>query len=296
MPEIGTKRIPHQRTTTFVGALEPMYNLMAWKQRQTVIGMGQRKDLVLAAAAAGPGDKTKLNEIAEKACEHALSSAAATTGTALHSLTERVDRGQPLGVIPDSYLPDIKAYEHATRAMEHLHIEQFRVHDDWRVAGTADRIIRYRGRIYVADIKTGNIEYDHKIAMQLAMYAHSIPYNIETDTREPPTPALNLDRGLIIHLPAETGTCRLVWVDIQRGWRACGIAKTVWDWRAVKDLTWDDTGEPEPALKPTYIELAMSASTVEELRELWRDAKNNMADSADFLTACNTRKAELNGA
>jgi hypothetical protein len=182
LPPGETKRVAYRRCTTFVGCLEDTYNLMNWKNRQVAYGMGQRKDLVLAAAAADPDDKRKLNEIAEKATEHAMASASATT--ALHALTERIDRGQPLGFVPAEYEADIAAYREATKSIEFSGIESFRVHDEWRVAGTADRIGKdRRGRIRIYDIKTGSIDYPHKMAMQLAMYARSVPYDIESDQR-----------------------------------------------------------------------------------------------------------------
>jgi LAGLIDADG-like domain len=154
MPANGTRRVAYRRATTFVGCLEDTYNLMAWKTRQVAYGMGQRKDLVLAAAAADPDDKRKLNEIAEKATEHAMASASATTGTALHALTERVDRGRQLGFVPTEYEADVAAYQEATAGIEWIGVEAFRVHDDWKVAGTADRIGRDRnGRLRIYDIK-----------------------------------------------------------------------------------------------------------------------------------------------
>jgi LAGLIDADG-like domain len=153
-PGARSKRVAYRRVTTFVGCLEDTYNLMNWKNRQVAYGMGQRKDLVLAAAAADRDDKRKLNEIAEKAAEHATASASATTGTALHALTERVDRGQQLGFVPTEYEADIAAYQKATASIEFTAIEAFRVYDRWQVAGTADRVGRdQHGRLRIYDIK-----------------------------------------------------------------------------------------------------------------------------------------------
>ena len=292
------KRLPYQRCTTFVGVLENTYNLMLWKQRQTALGMGMRPDLVLAAAACRPDDKKRLGEIADKATEHAGGSTAATTGTALHSLTERIDRGEPLGAVPAEAAADIAAYQKAMTGTTIHAIEQFRVFDDWRIAGTADRIITYHGNTYIADLKTGSIEYAaNKIAMQLAMYARSVPYNIETDQRETQTPNLNLGRALIIHLPAGTAECRLVWVDIEKGWRGCQIAKTVWDQRAVKGLTWDvgvdDPSRPGPP--PTWESLARSAQTVEQLRTVW-NAANESGELTPALRATLTVRSNQLGA
>lgn len=149
----NAKRIAYRRTTTFVGCLDDMNGLMAWKCRQVAYGMGQRKDLVVAAAAADPADKKLLAEIADKATEAASSSAGATVGTALHSFTERIDRGQPLGHVPAEYQADLDAYQRATEHIEWLGIETFRVDDNWKVAGTADRIGRMHGRTMIMDIK-----------------------------------------------------------------------------------------------------------------------------------------------
>lgn len=289
----GKKRVPYRRTTTFVGCLEDTYNLMAWKNRQVAYGMGQRKDLVLAAAAADPDDKRKLNEIAEKATEHAMASASATTGTALHALTERVDRGQPLGVIPTEYQADIDAYQQATAAIEFTAIEAFRIHDDWQVAGTTDRIGKLHGRPMIMDIKTGSIDFPHKMAMQLAMYAHSVPYDIGADKRIVDDERVDVNRGIIIHLPAGEGRCDLYEIDIAKGWGACLLAKKVWNWRGTKGLTALIDPTKEPARPPTWASLIADARDVDDLRLIWK----RMRECGDFTTElgakCTERSREL---
>jgi hypothetical protein len=291
IPPDGGPRVPYRRTTTFAGALEDTYGLQLWKMRQVAVGLGQRDDLVLAAAATDPADKDRLDEIVEKATEHALASAAATTGTSLHALTERLDRGQKLGRIPKPFDVDLKAYEQATGGIEWTDIETFRVLDGWRVAGTADRVGRINGTLVVADIKTGSIDYPHKMAMQLAIYARSLPYDIATDTRGAAQPGLNLHYGLVIHLPAGQRRCQLHRVDIAKGFDACLLAKKVWDWRGVKGLLApvDETTD----LASTFAELARAAASIEELRALWRDAKNAGALTPDFLAACEERRAQF---
>jgi hypothetical protein len=301
-PGRRTKRVAYRRTTTFVKALDDMNGLMKWKARQVAYGMGQRKDLVLAAAAADPDDKKTLGEIAEKATEHALSSAGATTGTALHSLTERIDRGQQLGFVPTEYAADLDAYRAATEGIEWLGIESFRVHDDWQVAGTADRIGRDpHGRLRVWDLKTGSIDYPHAMSMQLALYARSIPYDIPTDTRLPAEEGLDLHTGIIIHLPAGQGHCDLYEIDIMKGWWACLLAHKVWAWRSVKDLThkqgderrgtWEksnSTGTP-----PTWETLIAAAATVDDLRLIWKRAHELGELTPELRAACTDRSSEL---
>jgi hypothetical protein len=293
-PGRGKKRVAYRRTTTFVGCLEDTYNLMNWKNRQVAYGMGQRKDLVLAAAAADPTDKRKLNEIADKATEHAQASASATTGTALHALTERVDRGQPLGVVPIEYAPDIAAYQEATATLDFTDIEAFRVYDPWQVAGTADRIGRdKKGRLRIYDIKTGSIDYPHKMAMQLAMYARSTPYNIATDERGQPEDGMDMHRAVIIHLPAGEGRCELYEIDIASGWGACMLAKKVWDWRGIKDLTQKYNPDAPPPEMPTWQTLVRDATNVEELRLIWQRAKECRQLTPELRALCTERSRVL---
>ena len=297
MPPKGSKRVAYRRATTFVGALEDQGGLIKWRSRLVAAGMGQRKDLVLAAAAADLADKTTLGQIADKAFEHAngMGGDAAETGTALHSLTERIDRGERLGVVPGEYKADIDAYQQATEGIEFAAIETFRVHDDWKVAGTADRIGRLNGRLMIMDIKSGSIDYPHKMAMQLAMYAHSVPYDIATDTRTVDGEPVDLNYGVIIHLPAGQGRCDLYEIDIARGWGACLIAKQVWDWRGRKDLTrLIDPAAPE-AEPPTWKSLIAAADTVDSLREIWRRAKELGELTGEIRELAAAKSRELGG-
>ncbi len=294
MPVRGTKRVPYRRTTTFAGVLEDTNGLIKWESRLVAYGMGQRKDLVLAASAADPADKAKLSEIAGKAKEHAGGSAAATTGTALHELTERIDRGHPLGAIPQEHKADIDAYRRATAGMEYTALETFRVYDDWRVAGTADRIGRLNGgRLMIMDLKTGSIDYPHKMAMQLAMYAHSVPYDIGTDTRGTDPDQIDYRRGLIIHLPAGQGVCDLYEIDLTAGWAACVLAKQVWDWRGRKGLLERvDPARVSPG-PPTWETLIRDARDVADLRLIWKRA-NEIGELTPTLRAlCTQRSTEL---
>jgi hypothetical protein len=114
-------------------------------------------------------------------------------------------------------------------------VEQFGVHDGLKIGGTWDRIVTWQGRDYIADIKTGSIQYGvHKIAMQLGVYSRCSVYG------PPPqrTPLqVDQDRALIIHLPAGTGQCELVWVNIAQGWADVDICRQVREARGRKNLT-----------------------------------------------------------
>lgn len=235
VPPGGGKAVPYTRCTTYVSCLEDLYNLQRWQQRMVILGLVDRPDLLLSAAAHRE-DKDKLNRIADDAIEAAKAGASATIGTAIHALCERLDAGQDIGTVPGEYQRDLDAYIEATKPLTVLHSETFTVLDDLRIGGTPDRIVEFDGERYIADIKTGSIEWGAgKIAMQLAVYAHSVFYDHTTGQRAP-LPGVNGQRGIVIHLPAGTGTCQLQWVNIAAGWDAVRLATQVRDWRARKGL------------------------------------------------------------
>lgn len=305
-PDDSGKRTAYRRVTTFIGVLEDEYKLKEWERRVTAFGMGQRDDLVLAAAALSmePEDKKSLQKVADDAKEHGLASRKANIGTALHKLTERLDRGETLGRVPAPYGDDLKAYE-ATCKQFRLHhhvIESFRVDDNWRVAGTTDRITRvdsYDGEYVISDVKTGNLDFGKlKMAMQLAMYRHCIPYDIPTDTRGEDTVPISRKRGLIIHLPAGEGRCELHWVDLEVGHRACLVAYKVWEQRkiAADKIMWPVKDQLEfPITTPglDLVDRVQAMRTLDELKELYFEAKVNNLDSLEFVGAVKSRKAQL---
>lgn len=238
----------YRRTTTFIDVIQDEFKLKQWDRRMVAYGMSQRPDLALSASTVeltpdgkpvSDSEKRKLQGIADDAKEYAKGSAAATTGTSLHTLTQWIDEGKTVGHVPDPYPQDLKAYEEATRDIEWVSIENFRVMDEWKVAGTADRIGWYKGRLRVFDIKTGGLYFEGGPAMQLAMYARSTPYDIPTDKRTFDVSELDLGCAFIIHLPAGSGHCELKSVDITKGWGGCRIAKQVWDFRNQRGMIAD---------------------------------------------------------
>lgn len=246
VPPEGGKPVAYTRCTTFVGSIDDTIGLMQWKQRQTALGLVARDDLRLRVASLGPQPdddekavkdwKARLNKVVDDAMEAAGSSSAATIGTALHSFSEAVDRGEKVKV-PAEYAAHLDNYKRQTAGFETVHIERFLVQDKYRIGGTADRIYRdtATGRMVIGDLKTGNVEYPHKIAMQLAVYANSLIYDTQTHERTPLD--VDVERAVIVHLDAKTGDCRLLWVDIKAGWEAVGLAAEVRKWRDRKNLT-----------------------------------------------------------
>ena len=71
--------------------------------------------------------------------------------------------------------------------------------------------------------------------MQLAIYANGLPYLVDTASRGT-WGDINKEKAIIIHAPAGTGTCKLVWVDIKEGWKGVQFAMKVRQWRDQKGL------------------------------------------------------------
>lgn len=272
IPPEGGKPVAYTRTTTYIDVLEDKYNLNKWDKRMVALGLADRPDLLLSIQA-HRDDKAVLDRICDEAKEAARAHAKATEGTAVHALTERVDRGEQLPVLPATTQALLAAYEKATAPLKAVYIEQFCVQDHLKIGGTPDRIVEFGGERYIADIKTGSIEWGAlKIAMQLAVYACSQTYDPADGSRG--YHEANLKRGIIIHLPTvedpADATCTLHWVDIEAGGWALQIATRVREARkhTFKQLTQPFTGDvPLTSIRGETLE----AEKQQRLHELNRE-------------------------
>jgi len=263
----GGKPKGYQRTTTFIKGLDDTSGLEKWKMRQVAIGLMNRRDLQQSVQVHGPGcaeddadDKKTMDGICQQAMEAAGSSAKATLGSALHRLTERLDRGQ-VTAVPDWAADDVAAYRAATKQFEWLHIERMLVHDAWQVAGTPDRVALIDGQPTIVDLKTGSF-YASTCAMQLAVYANSLLYDITTAERT--DIGVRKDKGLIVHLPAGTAKPALIWVDLIAGYEAAALGVQVKAWRKRRDLA-------TPYAAPTPLLTLIAAAPDEAaLTALWK--------------------------
>jgi hypothetical protein len=116
------------------------------------------------------------------------------------------------------------------------------------------------------------------------------PYCIETDTRIADPGEIDLNTGIIIHLPAGQGICNLFEIDIARGWGHVRIAKQVWDARgnsSAKELL---RPLAPPAAPATWETLTNSADNLERLRELWTRA-DKLGELSDDLKLLMTMRA-----
>lgn len=307
IPPGGGTPAPYTRCTTYVSVLDDKEHLMKWKARMTAIGMAARDDLILRVRSANPDDKTTIGRAAEEAAEHAGSSRRATIGTSLHALTERLDRGETLPPLGD-WQADIDAYTQAlaTHGITPVEIETFVVNDDLKIGGTFDRIYKIGGQHYIGDLKTGaSVDWGAgTYAMQLAVYANSVRYNVETGQRS--TLDVNRDQAVLIHLPAGEHTATVYWINIARGWDSVQrLAGPVREWRKLKAKDWltpmpsptpvqPASGSHTPVPVPVSIEAEINqAATLDTLTRVYLAHMNEW--TAEHTRLAKARKTTLTG-
>jgi len=273
-------RLPHPdtgkdmlwtRSTTWAKAIADMQAITKWEKRMVAKGIATRQDLYALAAATPIENKDELNKIADQAKEFAKASAGSNLGKALHTFTEQADRGEEL-TAPEPWDADIAAYQ-AKLAAEKITIipdliERVVIVPGYKVAGKFDRILNLNdgGLPVIGDVKTTQkIEYSWtEIAIQLALYGHAQYMTTEDYTDYLPMPEVDLDRALVMHIPAGQARCDLYTVNIAAGWEAAYICKIVRGWRNRKDLAQPYTYDPIP-------NLIAAATTREGVEALWRD-------------------------
>jgi hypothetical protein len=250
IPPDGGKAVPYKRPSSFGDRIEDKFQIQQWEKRCLVVGMSHTPSLVAETVAieANPkawtkDDKSKLNDIADRAKVAARANEAADIGTALHRITERYDLGHDMGKLPEPFASDLAAYIEGMTAHDLVirreWIECRMVCDELRTAGTTDRIVEMVKTIddkAIYDLKTGaTIDYSMlTYAIQLAIYSRSVLYNITTGERTPVP--VRQDVAYIGHLPAGKGTFELYEVDINAGWEAAQLCADIDRWRARKDF------------------------------------------------------------
>jgi len=294
---------PYTRCTTFIDTIESRYNLEKWGQRKTLEGAGLRRDLVTEAQSLGrEPDKmiknsmgrwlknpdherwrTAMDALVEEAKDAAASTKAAHDGTTIHRLCENQDRHGKINNMPMEFVAHLAAYGFATQRIENIKIETFMVNDRLRVGGTPDRIVSLPGKEkpVILDIKTGSMDWGQlKMAMQLAIYAHSMIYDPETAERTELD--LDLETGVICHIDALTAEVVLLEIDIARGWQAVETAWKVRQWRSVRNLT-----------KPLHLGDNLPSREIEKRNRLNAfSGKRKLAIPADLALVTALREAD----
>lgn len=248
-PYTGNQR-PHTRVTTFARTILDSYALNQWEKRMVAKGMSLRPDLVELASSlevSGPKkdeDKSHLDKLVEKAKDAAGGNVAAHRGTSIHSFSEKIDAAQiSVQDVPERQRPDLIAYQECMKAHQLTIVpellERIVCLPQYEVAGRLDKVVlESDGTPVIADVKSGQ-DLSHKgkrleIAIQLACYAHGINTsgvrNLKKRTWES-VPKVREDYALVIHIPAGSGSCEILAIDIRSGWEAVKLCAEVRDRR-----------------------------------------------------------------
>ena len=228
----GSGETLYTRVSTLAKTLSDQTGIMNWKAGMTALGVAQRPDL--QALALSDPDPAGLRSLVKSALSAAGADSAANAGTALHAMSEHADNGYDLSTLPAQYRRDIEAYSKAMEPIDVIAMERFIVNDGLQAAGTFDRLVRYKGELVVADIKTGKSanKFALEPTIQIATYASGSLYNPENGDRiSLPDYGVSQEVGLLIHLPKGQGECTLYELDLVAGMKAAKMCAEVRDMR-----------------------------------------------------------------
>jgi len=265
-------RQPYTRASTMAKALDDGFGIGGWRARYAAQGVARWPDLQQSIAYLDLEDrdeKARADDVIEMAMDRAGANQKRERGTALHGITERLDRGLPISFVPPELRRAVTAYQLATEGIEWLAFEQFIVHDEYRVAGTADRFgKRADWRLpRVLDLKTGDMSYGGlSFPTQLAPYSSGCAYDGETETRTAFPFEVDQEVGVIIDLDADAGTCHLVEYDLQLGHRAVRAAMDVRELRKIGKR------KVKPVAASTISQI-FHAATLEDLTKVYDKTK-----------------------
>lgn len=186
------------RASSFAHGVENTFLLDRHGERLVARGMAISPDLCdLATALAGleeRPDKDEATRIAGLAKTAAGGDRKSNSGTALHKLRERRDRGEDLAFVPAKMWEALRAYIKLMEPFEIHGSEQFVVNDRWGTAGSYDvllglgagyEMVAPDGEMFdaasrlIGDLKSGaHIDELGRVerAVQQVIYAYGTPY------------------------------------------------------------------------------------------------------------------------
>lgn len=321
--------VEKQRMSSLLKHVETdTYHLDLWKKRQVLVGAAQRDDLIVAAKAIGrPGSegftkeqKGELNKLVKIAEEAAKDTDGGLLGTALHTATERLDRGEPLASIqlPYPYSASLAAYE-ALRRMNgwrSVEIERTVWLTEQDVRGTFDRVDEVPGLAallgagdcqygdecdghdyelpVVVDVKTEAEPWRNglHIAPQLAGYSRGKRMYRPEEGRYVDAPCVRQDVAIVVHV--RDGDAVPYFVNLAEGWDAllAAVAQRERVKRANRDLgVRDGWFAPLPDVKRPIAAGVVAAGVAREAEQ-----RREAHYAATFPTAALGRDAAIDEA
>lgn len=270
----------YSRPSGYAKCLDDESALTYWRMDRVAMGVAKSKALQTKWLAVKDDDKESKKLLREEALQTGAANEAADTGTGLHAMTTRAEDPKDDFEFPEMYEADLKAYMAMLDeyGLVSEHVEVHMINDAYRAAGTADRIYRTTkplvtptgeiipvGTLILGDIKTGK-KLDFSLpgySVQMAIYATGEFYDVIEEVRLP-TPEINVDWTLLVHLPVEKGHCELLWCSIPDGIRGASLAEGVKKWRnAWKRGDYDAVEVPKPFDAAATISKEFPGTTVE---------------------------------
>lgn len=239
----------YTRASTLAKTLDDQHNLIGWSSRMTALGLAKAPDLIALASTATADERSKLNDIVERAKDRASAGTGRDLGTAIHAAAEMLDHGQDISAVPLDVRNDAEGYEFARTGagLEPLCGELFVANRQLKSAGSFDRLMHCNetGDAIIADLKTGtkdDPEYAAKYgalawSMQLATYATALPYDggfLSWEDWGLPVPSAM--RGVVCYIPRGTGKCHIIDIDLAAGLHAVKLAVDVRSARAYRPV------------------------------------------------------------
>jgi len=285
------------RTTTFNKAASDRTALTDWGKRNVLVGASLRPDLVLKAHGLDvAADKAQLAALVEQLEDAAGAKVSASIGTAIHALTEKIDRGEiNLTDVPAAYqghvLSYLEALEEAGLQVVPDLIEQTIFFPKYGgVAGKFDRVLHHPASdsYFMGDLKTGKTMSYGWDEIECQEYVYATGYNRfgtyvrgdaadgSLDYWEAPKCHVREDMGVVMWLPVqgpEAGRCRLLMTDLKRGKRQAKLCGLVREARANKPKP-ELWATPVPVRSVSWEEEFSAVRSGEMAAALWRRAKN----------------------
>jgi hypothetical protein len=209
-------------SVTTVNKVMPAPALERWKLGQVAAGIAHNEDLRRLAASGEDEAKDAAYQALDRQKQKA------NIGTATHKLSEKVTTAADAFEVAAEFRPTMERFgqmldDHAIVVKQ---TELVLVNLTVGYAGTADRLVTHPdlGRA-VADLKTGKVAYFEQ-AMQLAALANA-EYAFVAGHGLVPMPAINSERGLVLHLPEDGDTADVWALDLVDAWAAFQAACTI---------------------------------------------------------------------
>lgn len=310
-PKTGEPRM-FSRVSTIAKTLESSYHLDRWKDRMLARGLSMRPDLVDLAGSMDLEDKDGFADLVAKARDTAGANQGSNHGTAVHSLAELVDKGEPLPQgTRQSNVKTIRSYQSALelakcqvypKFIERVvltYIGDIPVVGRWDRALNAEEpalleLVRPGPIDMIGDLKTGkSMLGDLAFAIQLGIYAHA-DY-LWDPARERWVPMadtgleLDPDAAIVMHAPSTDTRCDIHLVNIRQGWEYAQLAMDVRASQRDKNLT---KMLISVSANP-WMDAILKATSTDELSRIWREASQAGEWTSELLEAGQKRQALL---